>query len=103
MWVSYIGEISAKKYRGVMFHDTEKWSEIWRKIGLWSGKWHEEFGKFLPVHSKVSKLELWWVRFIQNRKFMRLKFTDEICFMTMKNDAKLGQKLTCCFEIDTTV
>ena len=34
---------------------------------------------------------------------MRLKFTDEICFMTMKNDAKLGQKLTCCFEIDTTV
>ena len=34
---------------------------------------------------------------------MRLKFTDELFFMTMKNDAKLGQKLTCCFKIDTTV
>ena len=33
---------------------------------------------------------------------MRLKFTDELFFMTMKNDAKLGQKLTC-FKIDTTV
>ena len=28
----------------------------WRKTDLWSGKWHEEFGKFLPEHLKVSKI-----------------------------------------------
>ena len=35
-----------KKHRGVIFHDTEEWCEIWRKIDLRFGKWHEEFGKF---------------------------------------------------------
>ena len=28
-----------------------------KKTDLWFGKWYEEFGKFLPEHSKVSKLE----------------------------------------------
>ena len=50
----------AKKYRGVMFHDSEEWCEIWRKTDLWFGKWYEEFGKFLPEHSKVLKVGLWW-------------------------------------------
>ena len=31
---------------------------------------------------------------------MNLKFTDELCVMTMKNDVKFEEKLTCCFEID---
>ena len=48
-----------KKYRGVIFHDTEKWWKIWRKADLWFEKWYEEFGEFSPDHSKVSKLELW--------------------------------------------
>ena len=42
-----------KKYRGVIFHDTEEWCKIWRKTDLWFGKWHEEFGKFSPEHLKV--------------------------------------------------
>ena len=25
-----------------------------RKTGLWFGKWHDEFGKFLPEHPKIS-------------------------------------------------
>ena len=45
-----------KKYRGVIFHDTEEWCKIWRKTDLWFGKWHEEFGKFSPEHSKISKI-----------------------------------------------
>ena len=44
-----------KKYRRVMFHDTEKWCKIWRKSDSWFPKWHEEFGKFSPNHSKVQK------------------------------------------------
>ena len=62
-----------EKYRGVMFHDTEEWSKIWRKTNLWFWKWHEEFGKFLPEHLKVSKLGLWWDPFIQSRNCMSLK------------------------------
>ena len=43
-----------KKYRGVIFHDTEESCKIWRKTDLWFGKWHEEFGKFSSEHLKVS-------------------------------------------------
>ena len=45
-----------KKYRGVIFRDTEEWSKIWRKSDLRFGIWHEEFRKSSPEHSKVSKL-----------------------------------------------
>ena len=31
---------------------------------------------------------------------MSLKFTEELCVMTMKNDAKFEKELTCCFKID---
>ena len=31
---------------------------------------------------------------------MRLKFTGEFCVMTMKNDTKFEQELTCQFKID---
>ena len=41
-----------KKYRGVMFYDTEEWCKIWRKTDLWFGKW-QEFGIFSLEYSKV--------------------------------------------------
>ena len=31
--------------------------------------------------------------FIQSRKYMGLKFTGEICVMTIKNDAKFEQEI----------
>ena len=31
---------------------------------------------------------------------MSLRFTDEFCVMTMKNDTKFEEKLTCQFKID---
>ena len=37
---------------------------------------------------------------IQSRKCMSLKFTEQLCVMTMKNDAKFGQELTCSFNTD---
>ena len=48
-----------KKYRGVIFHDSEEWCKIRRKTGLLLGKWHEEVCKFSPEHLQVLKLELW--------------------------------------------
>ena len=89
-----------KNYREVIFHDTDEWYKIWRKTDSWFGKWHEKYGKFLPEHLKVSKLGLWWNLLIQSRKSMSLKFTEELCVITMKNDAKFEEELTCCFKID---
>ena len=38
--------------------------------------------------------------FIQSRKYISLKFTGELYVVTMKNDAKFEQELTCQLEID---
>ena len=46
-----------KKYRGVIFHDTEQWCKIWKTLTLWFPKWHEELGELSSLeHSKVWKL-----------------------------------------------
>ena len=68
-----------KKYRGVIFHETEESCKIWRKTGLRFGKWHEEF------------------------ECMSLKLTGELCVMTMKNDAKFEMELTFQFKIDIDI
>ena len=89
-----------KKYRGVIFHDTREWCKIWRKTDLWFGKWHEEFGKFSPEHTKFSKLGLSLDPFIQSRKCVSLKLKGELCVMIMKNDAKFEIESTWHFKID---
>ena len=53
----------------------------------------QEFGGFWPEHSKVSKI---YVGFFVGI----LKFTEELCVTTMKNDPNLNRKLTCHFKID---
>ena len=98
-WLKYI-MFELRKYRRVMFDSIQDWYKVWRKTDLCFQKWHEEFGKFSPEHLKVSKLGLWWDPFIQSRKCMSLKFTGELCVMTMKNDAKFEEELTCQFKID---
>ena len=35
-----------KKYRGVIFHETEEGYKIWRGINLSLQDWHKEFDKF---------------------------------------------------------
>ena len=75
---------------------TWKFEENW----LLLHKCSKKFGNFSPEHLKVSKLRLSWIFFIQSRKFMSLKFTGELFVMTMKNDAKLKEELTCGFKTD---
>ena len=99
-WTKYI-MFELKKYRGVMFHDNDESCKIWRKTDLCFGKWHEEFGKFLLEHSKVSILRFRWDPFIKSREWMSLKFTEELCNMTMKIDPKFKEELTCHFKTDT--
>ena len=98
-WGKYLF-FELKMYRGSTFYDTEEWCKIWRKTVLWFEKWHEKFGKFSPEHLRVSKLGLWWGPFVQSRKGMTLKFKEELCVMTMKNNAKFEDELTCHFKAD---
>ena len=95
-WAMYILLL----YRGVIFHDIEESCKIWRKTDLPFGKRHEESDRFSLEHSKVSKLEPWCDPFVQSRKCMTLKFTEEICVMKMKNDTKIEEELTLRFKID---
>ena len=69
------------------------WSDmqILKKTDLWFEKRLEKFGKYSPEHLKVLKLELWWDPFVQSRKGMTLKFAEELCVMTMKNNAKFEE------------
>ena len=93
LWTEHI-MFELKKYRGVIVLEIGEWCKTWRKLDLWFGKWHKQFGKLSPEHWKTSKFELWWDPFIQCRKCMSLKFTWELCVMTVKNDAKFEEELS---------
>ena len=54
-WAKYI-LFELKKYRGIIFHETEEGYKIWRGINLLFKNWHKEFDKFWSEHSKVSKI-----------------------------------------------
>ena len=66
-WAKYI-LFELKKYRGVIFHETEEGYKIWRGIDLSFQNWHKEFDKFWPEHLKVSKIftliGFFWARYI---------------------------------------
>ena len=69
------------------------WPVVWKKT------W--EIWQIFTRAPKVSKLELWWDPFVQSRKGMNLKFTEELCVMTMKNNAKFEEELTFYFKTDS--
>ena len=53
-WAKYI-LFELKKHRGVIFHETEEGYKIWKGIDSFQN-WHNEFDKFWPEHSKVTKI-----------------------------------------------
>ena len=62
------------------------WRVMQKLMKNWLAVWKMSWGiwQVLPEHSKVSELGLWCDPFIQSRKWMSLKFTEELCFMAMK-------------------
>ena len=59
----------------------KNWRVVWKMAwGIW------DFDRILL--SKVENI------------YISLKFTEELCVMTMKNDAKFEEELTCCFKIN---
>ena len=53
-WAKYI-LFKLKKYREVIFQETEEGYKIWRGIDLLFQNWHK-LDKFWPEHSKVSRI-----------------------------------------------
>ena len=49
---------------------------------------------------ETVKMELSWDLFVQYRKCMSLKFMEESCVITMKNDTKIEEELICRLKID---
>ena len=45
-----------RTYRGVICHQNEEWCKNWRGIDLSVQNWREQFDKFWPKHSNISKL-----------------------------------------------
>ena len=97
-WAKYILP-ELKKYSQVIFHDTEEWYKIWRGIDLSFQNWHEEFDKFWPEHSKVSKmfnlLGYFWAKYILLglKKYRGSIFhdTEERCKIWRKTDLYFGK------------
>ena len=89
-----------KKYRGVIFRDTEESCKIWRKTDLWFGYRHEEFRKLSSKLLRVPKLVFSWDPFVLSRKCMSYNLERSITLMTLKNDEKPVEELTCRFKID---
>ena len=88
-----------KKYRGVMFHETEEGYKIWRGIDLLFENWRKEFDKFWPEHSKLSKIFTLmgssWAKYIlfEPKKYIGSIFheTEEWCKIWKKTDFLLGK------------
>ena len=95
-WAKYILFELKKKYREVIFHETEEGYKIRRGIDLSFQNWHKEFNKFWPVHSKVSKIFTLMGSFWAKYVLLDSKSRVELSFMTLKSDAKFEEKLTCC-------
>ena len=93
LWAKYI-LFELKKYRGVIFHDSEESCKIWRGIYLLFQNWNGEFDKFWPEHLKVSKIFIlmcsFWAKYIlfELKKYRGVIFHDtaEWCKIWRKTD-----------------
>ena len=80
--LSKVYVVWAKKYRGVIFHDTEEWYKTWRGIDLSFENWHKKFDKFWPEHLKVSNIFTlmcsFWAKYIlfELKKYREVIFHD---------------------------
>ena len=71
----------------VMQNLKKNWLVVWKMTG---GIWQLS----TRALESLKIMGLWWDPFIQSRKCVSLKFTEELCILTMKDDAKFEEELT---------
>ena len=87
-----------KKYCEVIFHDTEESCKIWRKTSLRFGKWHEDFGKFSPEHSKILEICTLMSCFWPKYKMFKLKTYRGVIIDTTEYWCKIWKNNDLCFQ-----
>ena len=96
-WAKYI-LFELKKYRGIIFHETEEGYKIWRGIDLSFQNWHKEFDKFWPEHSKVSKMFIlmgsYWAKYLLSE----LKKYRGVIFHQTEEEYKIGRGIDLLFQ-----
>ena len=96
-WVKYI-LFELKKYKGVIFHETEEGCKIWRGIDLSFQNWHKEFHRFWPEHSKVSKMFTligsFWVKYT----LFELKKYRGVIFHKTEQEYKIWRGIDLLFQ-----
>ena len=93
----YIVEL--KKYRGVIFHKTEKGYKIWRGIELWFQYWHKEFDKFWPERLKVSTIFTLIVSFSAKYILFELKDYRRVVFRETEEGYKIWGGIELWFQV----
>ena len=87
-----------KKYKGVIFHETEEEGKIWRGINLSFQNWHREFDKFWPEHAKVSKIfpliGFFWAKYI----LFKLKTYRGVIFHEIEEGYKIWRGIDMSFQ-----
>ena len=97
LWANYI-LFELKKYRGVIFHETEEEYKIWRGINSSFQNWHKKFDKIWPKHLKVSKIFILLGSFWAKHIFFELKKYRGIIFHETEEGCKIWRGIDSSFQ-----
>ena len=73
-------------------------SRHWRDMQILTCVLKKDLRNLTNFHQSTWKCQNW--DFVQSRKGMTLKFAEELCVMTMKNNAESEEELTWHFKTD---
>ena len=79
-----------------MCHETEEWCKMWGGTDLFFEKWYEKSDKFWPSFQKFENFHLHGLLLI---KVHNDWITGKLCVITLKNDTKFEEELTCPLEM----
>ena len=96
-WAKYI-LFELKKYRGVIFDESEEGYKIWTGIDSLFQNWHNDFDKIWHEHSKASKIFIlmgsYWAKYI----LFELKKNRGIIFHAIKEGYKIWRGIDLPFQ-----
>ena len=78
-----------------MCHETEEWCKMWGGTDLFFEKWYEKSDKFWPSFQKFENFHFHGLLLI---KVHNDWITGKLCVITLKNDTKFEEELTCPLE-----
>ena len=87
-----------KKYRGVIFHETEEGCKTWSRIDLSFQNWDKKFDKFWPEHLKVSKVSTLMGSFSAKYILFELKKYRGVIFHETEKGYKIWRGIDLSFQ-----